>query len=88
MSELDELKSCVKSVEESVHKIEVSNAGTDGMIQGFIKSTNDFLGAIRKDVYSKDGLIDRVGNHGNQLKLQWGLLSAFLIVIIITLVRK
>lgn len=92
-NEIEELRECVKAIKESTHKIELSHAITDGMVQGFMKSTDEFLKAIRKDVYSKDGIVDRVGNHEKDIGRLWkllgvgGILSVLLMAIVVILFK-
>jgi len=74
---------CIGRINDNVQKIQLNNQEMKGNINSFIKTTSDFLSAIRKDTYSKDGLIDRVGNHNMQLGLQWGLMAAIIIGIIV-----
>lgn len=74
---------CISRINENINKIEISNAEMKGKIDGFTSTINDFVASLRKDLYAKDGLMDRVGNHGLQLTLQWGLIAALFLSICI-----
>jgi len=75
---------CLGRIHDSIKNIEVSNAKQEG----FMKSIDEFTASIRRDIYSKDGIMERVGNHGNQLILQWGLMSAIVVGIMLALIFK
>ncbi len=79
---------CMARFNEGLHNIEMKYAAIEGSIAGFTKSTSDFVTAIRKDIYSKDGIMDRTGNHGMQLLLQWGVLAGLLITIVVTFIKQ
>lgn len=72
---------CLGRIHDSIKNIEVSNAKQEG----FMQSINEFTSSIRKDVYSKEGIMERVGKQGNQLVLQWGLMSAIVIGVMMAL---
>ena len=74
----DKHDECMKDIREAIHNQELSQAELKGTVEAFVEVTQDYIKASRKDLYSKEGLMDRVGNHGNQLLLQWGL-SALII---------
>jgi hypothetical protein len=80
----DKHDECLGRIHEKLNKIEVSNAKVDG----FLTSINEFVKSINKDTYSKDGLMDRVGNHGTQIILQWGLLAAIIVAVIIGFMKR
>lgn len=73
---------CMSSIREDIHSIDNTIAKSTGVIEGFMASANDFIKASRETLYSKGGLVDEVGNHGNQLRLQWGLLSVGILALI------
>lgn len=79
---------CIGRINENMKKIEVGNAETQGKIDGFLKNVEEFMSSIRRDMYNKDGVMDRVGSHGNQLVLQWGLLAAIIIAIVVAYINK
>ena len=75
---------CITRIHDSIKAIEIGNAKAEG----FITAINEFTSAIRRDIYSKDGLMERVGNHGNQIILQWGLLAAMILGVFLTVAFK
>jgi hypothetical protein len=79
---------CIGRINDNINKIQVQGANTDGKIDGFITSVNDFLASIRKDIYARDGLMQRVGMQGNQIILQWGLLAVIVIAILVEYFKK
>jgi len=64
----------MSDIRDSIHKIELSHAEEKGNIDSFLKESKEFFSSMRHDVYSRDGLMDRIGNAVSQLKLQWTLL--------------
>ncbi len=73
---------CITDIREDIHEQNLTVSKLEGMLEGFMKSTQDYIDASRSDMYSKEGLIDRVGNHANQIALQWGLISLVVVAII------
>ena len=80
--ECDKHTDCMERIHESINLIKQENAKTQGMMEGFTDSVNEFITAIRRDVYSPNGLIEKVGKNTFQVGLQWGALGAILIIII------
>jgi hypothetical protein len=78
---------CMKDIREDLHSLDKSAAGTEGVVKGFIQATQDYINASREDIYGKGGLMDRVGNYGNQLLLQWGLLVVVLVAVVTKAIR-
>jgi len=79
---------CMGRIHDNIKKIEIGNATTQGKIDGFIISVNTFIESIRKDIYEKDGIMQRVGSQGNQIILQWGLMAVIVAAIIIDMLKK
>ena len=80
----DKHDDCLGRIHDSIKNIEIGIAET----KGFTISLNSFTESIHRDVYSKGGIMERVGNHGNQLVLQWGLLAAIVIGIFFAVALK
>ena len=80
----DKHDECIGRIHDDIKKIEVSNAKIDG----FITSVNSFVNSLQRDVYSKDGIIPKLMSQGNQISIQWGLIGAIIVAVIITLFRK
>jgi len=87
MDKCIEHNNCIGRINDNINEIKVTNAKMQGKIDGFTESITEFVAFIRQDVYAKDGLMDRVGNHSNQLILQWGLLAIVVMAIIAMFLR-
>jgi len=81
--ECNKHQECMERIHTSINAIENSNSRTEGVMEGFTKSVNEFLSAIRKDIYSPGGIVEKVGNHSFQLVLQWGIIGAVIIAVLI-----
>jgi hypothetical protein len=86
--ECDKHQECMERIHTDINAIKETNAKSAGVMEGFTKSVNDFLGSIRKDIYSPGGIVERVGNHSFQLVLQWGILGAVIIAGLIEYFKK
>ena len=82
MDKCEKHDDCMESVRGGIHNNELNTAKLEGCLEGFMKSTQEYVDASRKDMYTKGGIIDSVGNNTNQLKMQWGILVLVLIAII------
>lgn len=71
------------STRTEIHNNALAISKLEGILKGYLTSTQSYIDASRKDIYSPGGLVDSNGNHTNQLKLQWGL-TALIIIAIIT----
>lgn len=88
MEECSKHSDCMERIHNNINDIKLQNAKQEGLLEGFTKSVNDFLGSIRKDVYSPGGIVEKVGSHANQIALQWGLLAVVVVAVIIEWVVK
>ena len=79
---------CMERIHTAINDIKQTNARSAGVMEGFSKSVSEFLEAIRKDVYAPGGIVEKVGNHSSQLTLQWGMISAIIVAVIISFFRK
>jgi hypothetical protein len=79
---------CMERINENLKKIELTNASTQGEIKGFVNSVNEFIVAIRDDVYGKDGLMPRTKSLANQLILQWGVLVVIITGVVATFLKR
>jgi hypothetical protein len=66
----------------------MAQARQEGIITSFNKSVSEFLENSRKDIYSPGGVIEKIGNHGQQLLLQWGFLGAVVVAVVIQFITK
>ena len=76
---------CMERIHTAINEIKNSNASAGGKMEGFTESVNNFLSAIRKDMYSPGGIVDKVGTHGFQLAIQWGALGVIVVAIVLKL---
>ena len=83
----DSHDNCMERINENMKKIEVNYAEMKGEIKGFVSSVNDFLNAIRKDIYASDGLMTTMNQNKNQIGLQWGILIIIIVAIIGTAIK-
>jgi len=86
--ECDRHQECMERIHESINSIKETNAKAAGTMEGFTRSVNTFLDSIRQDIYSPGGLVEKSGNHSFQLILQWGILGAVVVAIIIDYFKK
>lgn len=74
--------SCMERINENMKNIEIKYAEMKGEIKGFTSSVNEFLLAIRKDIYSSDGLMIKSGKNANQINLHWGLILIVIVALV------
>ena len=84
----DKHEDCMEKIHENIKKIEIGNAETHGKIKIFIEFVSEFVSDLRKDIYAKDGLMERTGRQGMQISLQWGIMGAVLIWMTISFFNK
>lgn len=82
----DKHDDCIGRIHDRITNIEKAMERGQGTMEGFTTTVKDFLEEIRKDVYSKGGLIERAGTQGNQVFLQWGLMAAIVVAVVISFV--
>lgn len=86
--ECDKHSDCMERIHESIHKIELATTESSSEVRGFVTAINEFVVAVRKDLYSKGGVIESVGKHANQLTLQWGMLGALIVAVLVAWFKK
>ena len=80
----DKHDDCLGRIHTEINIINTNNAELRGDIKSFIRELQEFRNDVRKDIYDpKDGLGSRVNAHGTQLNLQWGIIGASIVGIII-----
>ena len=87
-AECDKHSDCMERIHENINSIKLTNAITQGEIAAVTKNIKDFLDSVRTDIYSKGGIMERVGKHDNQLNLQWGMIGAVVIAIIVAVIGR
>lgn len=88
MEQCEKHQECMERIHNNITEIKISNSEIKGELKGFTSSVNEFISSVRKDMYSKDGIMERVGNSNKQMILQWGLLAAIILGMILTYFRK
>lgn len=69
----------MKELTDSITRIEIISAATQGKVDGFILSVNKLLEKLETDVYKSGGLITTAQSNKNQIGLMWGIIAAVFI---------
>ena len=88
LEQCDRHSDCMERIHKEINEINVQSAESKGLIEGFTTSTNNFIDAIRKDIYSPGGMVERVGSHQNQIGLQWGLMAVLVAAVVLEWIFK
>lgn len=79
---------CLGRIHDKLNTMDKSSAYLAGELKAFMEGIKEFREEVKKDIYSKGGLMERAGTHARQLYMQWGLLVLILAGIVAVYLKK